>query len=377
MKISMLNKVLLNKYSELLKEIDIEINGNRPWDLTVHNPDLYKSIMFNGSLGFGEGYMKGWFDCERLDLFFEKILKQGFSTEIQSIPLFLGRIKSKLRNLQSISRAFQVAERHYDIGNDLFSLMLDKTMMYTCGYWNNEVSTLEQSQLAKLDLVAKKLDLKPGMKVLDIGCGWGGAAKHLANNYGVSVVGITVSKEQIEYAKENSDNMDVDFRLVDYRDLNEKFDAIYSIGMFEAVGYKNYREFFEIVRSCLKDDGAFLLHTIGGNESTTTTDPWVEKYIFPNGMMPSAEQITKASEGIFIFDDWHNIGPHYDKTLMCWHENFVANYEKLKDKYDNEFYRMWTFWLLSSAANFRSRTLQLWQVLFSLEGSERPIQTYR
>ncbi len=377
MKISMLNKILLNKYSELLEEIDIEINGNRPWDLTVHNPDLYKSILFNGSLGFGEGYMKGWFDCERLDLFFEKVLKQGVSTEIQSIPLFLGRIKSKLRNLQSISRAFQVAERHYDIGNDLFSLMLDKTMMYTCGYWNNEVSTLEQSQLAKLDLVAKKLDLKPGMKVLDIGCGWGGAAKHFANNYGVNVVGITVSKEQIAYAKENSDNMDVDFRLVDYRDLNEKFDAIYSIGMFEAVGYKNYREFFEIVRGCLKDDGAFLLHTIGGNESTTTTDPWVEKYIFPNGMIPSAEQITKASEGLFIFDDWHNIGPHYDKTLMCWYENFVTNYEKLKDKYDKEFYRMWTFWLLSSAANFRARTLQLWQVLFSLEGTERPIQTYR
>ncbi len=377
MKISMLNKILLNKYSEFLESIDVEINGNRPWDITVHNPDLYKSILYNGSLGFGESYMKGWFDCERLDLFFEKVLKQGVSTEIQSIPLFLGRVKSKFRNLQSISRAFQVAEQHYDIGNDLFSLMLDKTMMYTCGYWTKDVNTLEESQLAKLDLVAKKLDLKPGMKVLDIGCGWGGAAKHFANNYGVNVVGITVSKEQIAYAKENSDNMDVDFRLVDYRDLNEKFDAIYSIGMFEAVGYKNYREFFEIVRGCLKDDGAFLLHTIGGNESTTTTDPWVEKYIFPNGMIPSAEQITKASEGLFIFDDWHNIGPHYDKTLMCWYENFVTNYEKLKDKYDKEFYRMWTFWLLSSAANFRARTLQLWQVLFSLEGTERPIQTYR
>jgi cyclopropane-fatty-acyl-phospholipid synthase len=377
MKISMLNKILIDKYSEFLESIDVEINGNRPWDLTVHNPDLFKSILFNGSLGFGESYMKGWFDCERLDLFFEKVLKQGVSTEIQSIPLFLGRVKSKFRNLQSISRAFQVAEQHYDIGNDLFSLMLDKTMMYTCGYWTKDVNTLEESQLAKLDLVAKKLDLKPGMKVLDIGCGWGGAAKHFANNYGVNVVGITVSKEQIAYAKENSDNMDVDFRLVDYRDLNEKFDAIYSIGMFEAVGYKNYREFFEIVRGCLKDDGAFLLHTIGGNESTTTTDPWVEKYIFPNGMIPSAEQITKASEGLFIFDDWHNIGPHYDKTLMCWYENFVTNYEKLKDKYDKEFYRMWTFWLLSSAANFRARTLQLWQVLFSLEGTERPIQTYR
>jgi len=374
---NMLNKILLDKYSEILEGVDIEINGSRPWDLQVYNQDLYKSILFNGSLGFGESYMKGWFDCDRLDLFFEKILSSGIYNEIGGAPLFFGKMKSKLRNLQSISRAFQVAERHYDIGNDLFSLMLDKTMMYTCGYWTKDVSTLEESQLAKLDLVAKKLNLKAGMKILDIGCGWGGAAKHFANNYGVTVVGITISKEQIEYAKQNSDNMDVEFRLMDYRDLDEKFDAIYSIGMFEAVGYKNYEEFFEVVRSCLKEEGAFLLHTIGGNESTTTADPWVEKYIFPNGMMPSAEQIAKASEGIFIFDDWHNIGPHYDKTLMCWYDNFVNNYEKLKDKYDNEFYRMWTYWLLSSAANFRSRSLQLWQVLFSIEGSKRPIQTHR
>ena len=374
---NMLNKILLDKYSEFLEGVDIEINGSRPWDLQVYNQDLYKSILFNGSLGFGESYMKGWFDCDRLDLFFEKILSSGIYNEIGGAPLFFGKMKSKLRNLQSVSRAFQVAERHYDIGNDLFSLMLDKTMMYTCGYWTKDVSTLEESQLAKLDLVAKKLNLKAGMKILDIGCGWGGAAKHFANNYGVTVVGITISKEQIEYAKQNSDNMDVEFRLMDYRDLDEKFDAIYSIGMFEAVGYKNYEEFFEVVRSCLKEEGAFLLHTIGGNESTTTSDPWVEKYIFPNGMMPSAEQIAKASEGIFIFDDWHNIGPHYDKTLMCWYDNFVNNYEKLKDKYDNEFYRMWTYWLLSSAANFRSRSLQLWQVLFSIEGSKRPIQTHR
>jgi len=374
---NMLNKILLDKYSEFLEGVDIEINGSRPWDLQVYNQDLYKSILFNGSLGFGESYMKGWFDCDRLDLFFEKILRSGIYNEVGGLPLFFGKMKSKLRNLQSISRAFQVAERHYDIGNDLFSLMLDKTMMYTCGYWTKDVSTLEESQLAKLDLVAKKLNLKAGMKILDIGCGWGGAAKHFANNYGVTVIGITISKEQIEYAKQNSDNMDVEFRLMDYRDLDEKFDAIYSIGMFEAVGYKNYEEFFEVVRSCLKEDGAFLLHTIGGNESTTTADPWVEKYIFPNGMMPSAEQIAKASEGIFIFDDWHNIGPHYDKTLMCWYDNFVNNYEKLKDKYDNEFYRMWTYWLLSSAANFRSRSLQLWQVLFSIEGSKRPIQTHR
>ena len=373
----MLNKILLDRYSEFLETVDIEINGNRPWDIKVHNPDMYKSIFFNGTLGLGESYMKGWFDCDRLDLFFEKILSKGIYTEIGGLPLFFGKVKSKFRNLQSLSRAFQVAEKHYDIGNDLFSVMLDKTMMYTCGYWTKGVSSLEESQLAKLDLVAKKLNFKPGMKVLDIGCGWGGAAKHFVNNYGVKVLGITISKEQIEYAEQNADNMDVEFRLMDYRNLNEKFDAIYSIGMFEAVGYKNYREFFEVVRNCLNDEGAFLLHTIGGNESITTTDPWIEKYIFPNGMMPSAEQITKASEGIFIFDDWHNIGPHYDKTLMCWYDNFVNNYEILKLKYNKEFYRMWTFWLLSSAANFRSRSLQLWQVLFSFEGSKRPIQTYR
>ena len=373
----MLNKILLNKYSEFLATLDIEIDGSRPWDIKVYNPDLYKSILFNGTLGFGESYMKGWFDCDRLDLFFEKILSSGIYNEIGGIPSYFGKMKSKLRNLQSISRAFQVAEHHYDIGNDLFSLMLDKTMMYTCGYWTKDVSTLEESQLAKLDLVAKKLDLKAGMKVLDIGCGWGGAAKYFANNYGVTVVGISISKEQIEYAKQNSDNMGVEFRLMDYRNLDEKFDAIYSIGMFEAVGYKNYKDFFEVIRSCLKEEGAFLLHTIGGNETTTTADPWIAKYIFPNGMMPSAEQIAKASEGVFIFDDWHNIGPHYDKTLMCWYDNFVDNYEQIKEKYDNEFYRMWTYWLLSSAANFRSRSLQLWQVLFSIEGSKRPIQTYR
>ena len=178
----MLNKILLDKYTEFLNSVDIEVNGDRPWDIRVHNPDLYKSVLFNGTLGFGESYMKGWFDCDRLDLFFERILRRGIANEVRGIPLFIGRVKSKIRNLQSISRAFQVGEHHYDIGNDLFSLMLDKTMMYTCGYWSEGVSTLEESQLAKLDLVAKKLNLKPGMKVLDIGCGWGGAAKHFANN---------------------------------------------------------------------------------------------------------------------------------------------------------------------------------------------------
>ena len=217
----MLENLLHNKYKELLASVDIEIDGNRPWDIKIHNSDVYKSILFNGSLGFGESYMKGWFDCERLDIFFDKMLSNGLYKEVGGIPRFIGTIRSKIRNLQSFSRAFQVAEHHYDIGNDLFSLMLDKTMMYTCGYWTKNVSTLEQSQLAKLDLVAKKLDFKSGMRVLDIGCGWGGAAKYFAEKYGVSVVGITISKEQISYAKDDLKGLSVEFRLMDYRELDE------------------------------------------------------------------------------------------------------------------------------------------------------------
>ena len=372
----MIERILQKKYQNFLALVDIEINGERPWDLQIHNSKLFTKVMLNGSLGFGEAYMNEWFDCERLDIFFDKILSSGIYKDIGGIPKVIGNIKSKFRNLQSVPRAFQVAEHHYDIGNDLFSIMLDKTMMYTCGYWSKEVKTLEQSQIAKLDLVGRKLDLKKGMKVLDIGCGWGGAAKYFAKNYGVSVVGITISEEQASYAKKQCEDSEVEIRLVDYRKINEKFDAIYSIGMFEAVGYKNYKTFFKTVNKCLNKDGSFLLHTIGSDISTTHTDPWVEKYIFPNGMMPSPKQITKACEGFFAIDDWHNLDKDYDKTIMCWYENFTKNYKLIKEKYDKRFYRMWTYWLLTSAASFRCRSNRLWQILFSNEGSRKNITTY-
>jgi len=372
----MIERILQKKYQNFLALVDIEINGERPWDLQIHNSKLFTKVMLNGSLGFGEAYMNEWFDCERLDIFFDKILSSGIYKDIGGIPRVIGNIKSKFRNLQSVPRAFQVAEHHYDIGNDLFSIMLDKTMMYTCGYWSKEVKTLEQSQIAKLDLVGRKLDLKKGMKVLDIGCGWGGAAKYFAKNYGVSVVGITISEEQASYAKKQCEDSEVEIRLVDYRKINEKFDAIYSIGMFEAVGYKNYKTFFKTVNKCLNKDGSFLLHTIGSDISTTHTDPWVEKYIFPNGMMPSPKQITKACEGFFAIDDWHNLDKDYDKTIMCWYENFTKNYKLIKEKYDKRFYRMWTYWLLTSAASFRCRSNRLWQILFSNEGSRKNITTY-
>ena len=369
--------VLENYYQKLLDEIDVRINGTRPWDIAIHNSRTFKRILFNGSLGLGESYMDGWFDCEQLDVFFDKIFKNGINYKVGAVPALFAQVRGRLTNLQSISRAFMVGEKHYDIGNDLFSVMLDKRMIYTCGYWSEGVSNLDESQKAKLDLVARKLDLKPGMKVLDIGCGWGGAAKYFAETYGVSVIGITISKEQVSYANEQCEGLDVDIRLLDYRELDEQFDAIYSIGMFEAVGYKNYRKYFEVVHHCLKKEGVFLLHTIGVDQSITSTDPWVAKYIFPNGMMPSSKQITGAIEGLFKIDDWHNFGSDYDKTIMCWHKNFTQHYQSLNHKYDQKFCRMWTYWLLLSAASFRSHSNHLWQILLSQPESKNLSRAFR
>jgi cyclopropane-fatty-acyl-phospholipid synthase len=260
-----------------------------------------------------------------------------------------------------------IGKRHYDTGNRLFEIMLDARMNYSCGYWET-AAALDEAQEAKLDLICKKLLLKPGMTVLDIGCGWGGFAQWAAEKYDVKVLGITVSQEQVKYARKFCQGLNVTIELQDYRDLKETFDRIVSIGMFEHVGAKNYLTFMRKVRHCLKPDGLFLLHTIGGNTSVSSTDPWISKYIFPNSMLPSAKQITSAAEGLLVLEDWHSFGQYYDQTLMAWHQNFIQRWDKVKDIYDDRFYRMWTYYLLACAGSFRSRRNQLWQMVFSKNG---------
>ena len=352
---------------KLLAEADIRINGSRPWDIQVYNNDFFPRVLAEGSLGLGESYMDGWWDSEQLDEFFYRILRAGLDQKVKPLKMIFSSLVARIYNFQTPSRSFRVGEVHYDIGNDLYSRMLDKLMIYSCAYWK-DAATLDEAQEAKLDLIARKLDLKPGMKVVDIGCGWGGTAKFLAENYGVRVVGITVSKEQAAYANELCKGLPVEIRLEDYRKLDEKFDRVISVGMFEHVGYKNYRTFMKVVRRCLKEDGLFLLHTIGSNISMVRTDPWIEKYIFPNSMLPSAKQICEASEGIFVMEDWHNFSTHYDKTLMAWYKNFENAWDELKEKYGDRFYRMWRYYLLSCAGAFRARVNQLWQIVFSPEG---------
>jgi len=351
----------------LLSLADVRIDGDRPWDIQVHDEAFYARVLAEGALGLGESYMDGWWDCERLDELFRRVLLARLETKVRPRTELPSVIRARILNLQRRARAFRIGECHYDIGNELFRRMLDPLMIYSCGYWAN-ASTLQEAQEAKLDLVCRKLGLRPGMRVLDIGCGWGGTAKYAAERYGVEVVGITVSEEQAKLAREMCRGLPVEIRLQDYREIDESFDRVLSIGMFEHVGTKNYRTYMRVVRNCLKDEGLFLLHTIGGNRSVTRTNAWTDRYIFPDSVLPSAKQIAAAIEGPFVLEDWHNFGPDYDRTLMCWFRNFDGAWDDLKDQYDERFYRMWKYYLLSSAGSFRSRTSQLWQVVLSPKG---------
>jgi cyclopropane-fatty-acyl-phospholipid synthase len=354
---------------KLFDSVDVQINGARPWDPKIHNELFYARVISGGSLGLGESYMDGWWDCDSLDQFSDKLLTGRIDKQVKvTNPAFLSHfIKAYFFNAQTKKRAYIVGREHYDTGNDLFSLMLDKRMNYSCGYWRG-ADSLEQAQVNKLDLVCRKLHLKPGMDVLEIGCGWGSFAKYASQNYDVNVHGVTVSKEQMHYAEKSCKGLNTSFELKDYRELSKKYDAIVSIGMFEHVGSKNYKTFMNVAHRCLKEDGMFLLHTIGRNNSTHATDPWTNKYIFPNGMTPSSSQVSEALQGLFVIEDWHSFGQDYDATLMAWNENFQNNYHSLSEKYDERFKRMWEYYLMMCAGTFRSRRNQLWQLVMSKNG---------
>jgi len=373
----MAGNALTNRFRRLLALADVEIGGKRLWDLHVHNQGLYTRVLAGGSLALGQSYMDGWWDCPRLDKFFYRILRAQLDTKVKPRTWLIDSLKTRLFNRQKPSRAYQVGAHHYDMDIHFYRHMLDDRLIYSCGFWET-ATTLEAAQENKLNLVCRKLDLLPGMRVLDIGCGWGGTAKFIAERFDVEVVGITVSDRQAAYAKELCRRLPIDIRMQDYRKIDEPFDRVLSIGMFEHVGHKNYTGFMRVVRNCLKDDESlFLLHTIGTNQSDTVTDPWIERYIFPNSMLPSAKQICAAIEGVFVLEDWHSFGPDYDRTLMQWFRNFHENWEILCHTYDERFYRMWKYYLLSCAGSFRARKNQLWQLVLSPKGILRGYRTQR
>ena len=345
----------------------VKFNGDDPWDIQIYNLKAYREILLHGTLGFGHAYVNGWWDSSQLDETAHRLLRYDVDNKLHGwsrIKLLGESLRHRLINLQSPQRAFHVAEQHYDIGNDVFEAMLDSSMSYSCAYWK-DANNLEKAQQAKLDMICRKLELNPGDRILEIGCGWGGLAYFAAKYYGVEVVGITVSKEQQKFAQKRCYGLPVEILLMDYRDMSGQFDKIVSVGMFEHVGVKNYAAYFNITYRLLKDDGLFLLHTIGSHSSQGHTDPWIDRYIFPNGELPAANEIASAIEHLFLIEDWHNFGEDYDRTLMAWWENFDAAWGSLNAMYSERFYRMWKYYLLVCAGFFRSHQGQLWQIVLS------------
>jgi len=364
---------------ELTAMAGISFNGGMPWDIQVYDPETYRRILSRGSLGFGEAYMDGMWDAERLDQLVYRLLNADIEEKMHGLTRlrFVSNVlRHRLCNLQSISRAFQVGERHYDIGNDVFEAMLDSGMNYSCAYWPGAMD-LEQAQRNKLDLVCRKLDLRKGERLLDIGCGWGGLARYAAQEYGVEVTGVTISREQLKLAQERCRDLPVSLHLLDYRNLRGRFDKIVSVGMFEHVGPKNYPIYLDTVSRLLEDHGLFLLHTIGYYRTSANSDPWMDRYIFPNGHLPSARELTAVLEKRFLIEDWHNFGLDYDRTLMAWWDNFNAAWPQLKLRYDQRFYRMWKYYILSCAGLFRARKGQLWQLVLNKRQSSRAYRSIR
>jgi len=362
---------------EAFGSADIRINGDRPWDIVVHDEDFYRRVFSEVSIGLGESYMDGWWDCERIDLMFERLYRADLQTRKVTWAKRLHYLQSKLYNMQRKSRAFQVGEVHYDAGNDMYQAMLGKRMVYCSGYYGRGATSLEAAEEDKLELICQKLGLQAGQKVLDIGCGWGSFAKFAAEKYGAEIVGVTVSKEQIALAEQLCAGLPIEFRLQDYRAIEGSYDHMVSIGMMGHVGYRNYRTFMEVAHRALKDDGLLLVHTMGANRSTTAADPWIDRYIFPNGMAPSIQQLGASIEGLFVMEDWHNFSTDYHLTALEWAANLEEHWDEIKSAYDERFFRMWKYYLMIFAAAFAARTLETWDVVFSKQGGRPKYESVR
>lgn len=355
---------------ELLLAMDVRLDGRRPHDLNVHDERFFARVLADGTLGLGESYVDGWWDCGDVPELFFRLTRNAADARLpRTARAAWESLKARLLNLQSRRRAAIPARDHYDQTVAAYRSMTDRWHTLSCAYWV-DAEGLDQAQERKLELICRKLGLEARHRVLDVGCGLGSFARYATTTRGCRVVGINVSGEQLRAARELAAGLPVEFVQCDYRDVaaytgGGPFDRVVSCGMFEHVGRKNHRAYFEAAHAALADGGLFLLHTVGSNVSQHRNDPWFDKYIFPNGLLPSIRQVGRAIEGLFVMEDWHNFGPHYERTLRAWHERFDARWTKPRG---DRFYRMWTYYLLSLAGTFRSRYNQLWHVVLSKGG---------
>lgn len=361
----------------LLSDAGITVNGNAPWDIRVRNQAVFRRVLLTGSVGLGEAYVDGWWDCEDLGAFFDRLIKWRNSRTTPLVvewPRILSDLKRRFVNRQSVGRARRVVDAHYDLPTCLFEAMLGPTMAYSCGYWR-DATTLDDAQQHKMDLICRKLRISAPDRVLDLGCGFGAFARFAAARYGCSVVGVTNSASHARYARTVCRGLPVEIHECDYRAIGHytndmKFDKVVSIAMCEAVGAANYRTYMEIVHQVLAVDGLWLLHTLG--DLACSSDPWMNKHIFPNGELPTRQQLSKAMRGLFSIEDFHCFESDYCQTVTAWEANFVNHWDDLRSSdeglFNERFYRMWTYYLRSCWGSLRAGNMQLWQLVLSNPG---------
>lgn len=344
---------------------DIQVNGTRPWDLIVRDPRFYERLLRTRSIGLGDSYMDSWWECADLEGCLWRILQsQVKNRRLAWWKSTIDRAASFFVNAQNRRGAKKVAEEHYDLGNELYQRMLDRRMVYSDGRWN-AAKTLDQAQEKKLRAVCEAIALQPGMRLLDIGCGWGGLAKFAAEEYGASVVGVTISERQVELARDRCAGLPVSILLLDYRDIRGKFDRIVSLGMIEHVGKRNYRRYFEVARRAVRSNGLFYLSTVGSCGPVHCDDPWMLKHIFPNSHIPSWKEIENGMRGIFFAKNRENWSEDYRQTVLAWLGNFQRSWQEIRAQYDERFGRMWKYYLCAAAAGLRAGTSECWEVVLS------------
>ncbi|MDP3542896.1 MAG: cyclopropane fatty acyl phospholipid synthase [Elusimicrobiota bacterium] len=349
----------------LLARAGVAVGGGRPWDIRVRDPGFYKRVLSGGSLAAGEAYVDGWWESDRLDEFFHRVFKAGLYERVAFDPWARLRIQAR-RIFDAPSAGLRAG-----LGNDLFRAMLGERMSSSCAYWK-DARDLDEAQDAKMELVCRKLELKPGLSVLDLGCGWGAFARYAAERHGVSVVGVDIAEEQVTFGRERCRGLAVALRVQDHREVRGRYDRVVSIGLMEHVAPRNWRSSMAAAARCLKADGIALVHAVARNVTDGRLDPWLDRNVFPGGAAPSLSSLAGAMEGSFVAEDVHNIGPHYDPTLLAWHENLSRRWPELRGKYGDRLYRALKFCLLASAGGFRARRSQLFQIVMTRPGRVQP-----
>jgi len=359
-------------FAQLLAGADIHLNGSRPWDIQIKHPLTLQRWMREGSLGMGESYMDGWWECQAIDQMMSRAVRARLQQHMGTPQAWWHSCWSKWAQHVPVGKGSIVGRAHYELSNLLFSAMLDSGMNNSSAYWHEGASTLEQAQTAKLDMICRKLQLQPGMRLLDLGCGWGSLMRHAAKYHGVTALGITQSEEQMQLGQQMTKGLAVQFELIDYRQFNTdgrtQFDRVVSAGMLNQVAQVKDPAFFSAARRSLKKDGLFLMEAMGNNQADKLLGPWMEKHVLGKASLPSIGDIAEPAQAHFVLEDVHNLGADHDRTLLHWHQRFELAWPQLRLNYDERFYRMWRYHLLSSAGSFRARSTQIWQIVMSPKG---------